>query len=160
MRSAALLFRNASGAFYYDRWKPIIEGVCNLVLSLLFVQIFPESLRVVGVIAATIITTLVICDIIDPYVVYAHVFKKKPWRYCIRNYAYIVCFVMGLYIMDLLIQKTRNDFSGIVINGCISVLISLGILIIVAIIDKKFRRDVFELRGFIFNLIKRRQKQC
>ena len=37
MRNASLLFRNASGTFYYDRWKPITEGIVNLVLSLLFV---------------------------------------------------------------------------------------------------------------------------
>ena len=40
MRQTALLFRNASGTFYYDRWKPIGEGVANLILSLLFVNIF------------------------------------------------------------------------------------------------------------------------
>lgn len=48
MRKATLLFRDASGAFYYDRWKPIAEGLSNLVLSLIFVNAFPEQLRIVG----------------------------------------------------------------------------------------------------------------
>ena len=30
MRNTLLLFRNASGTFYYDRWKPVAEGVVNL----------------------------------------------------------------------------------------------------------------------------------
>ena len=43
MRNTLLLFRNASGTFYYDRWKPVAEGVVNLILSLLFVSIFPDD---------------------------------------------------------------------------------------------------------------------
>ena len=49
MRKATLLFRDASGAFYYDRWKPIAEGLSNLVLSLIFVNAFPEQYRVTRV---------------------------------------------------------------------------------------------------------------
>ena len=55
MRKATLLFRDASGTFYYDRWKPIVEGIVNLFLSLIFVHIFPNDYKVVGVIVATII---------------------------------------------------------------------------------------------------------
>ena len=43
MRQAALLFRNASGTFYHDRWKPLAEGAANLVLSLVFVSVFQEE---------------------------------------------------------------------------------------------------------------------
>ena len=38
LRKASLLFRDASGTFYNDRWKPVAEGITNLVLSLLFVN--------------------------------------------------------------------------------------------------------------------------
>ena len=96
MRQTVLLFRNASGTFYYDRWKPIAEGIVNVVLSILFVQIFPEDQKVIGVIAATIITTLTICHTVDPYVVYKHVFRMPVKEYWIRNYAYIALFVLGL----------------------------------------------------------------
>ena len=78
MRNASLLFRNASGTFYYDRWKPIAEGVVNLVLSVFFVMVFPEELRVAGVIVATIITNLLICDTVEFHVVFKYAFGQKP----------------------------------------------------------------------------------
>ena len=93
MRRASLLFRDASGAFYYDRWKPIAEGIVNLILSLIFVKVFPDEYRVVGVIAATIVTNLSICHIVEPYVLFRHVLNKSCFGFCVKNYALIALFV-------------------------------------------------------------------
>ena len=142
MRKTALLFRDASGAFYYDRWKPIGEGIVNLVLSLLFVQIFPEDLRIVGVIVATIITTLFICHIVDPYVVFKYAFKMPVREYYIRNYSYIALFTLALVLMTFLTRPVRSPIIGILANGLISLCVSLIILGVVAIADRTFRREL------------------
>lgn len=142
MRRTALLFRDASGTFYYDRWKPIGEGMANLVLSLLFVQVFPEDLRIVGVIVATIITTLVICHLVDPYVVYKHAFKMPVKEYYIRNYSYIALFTLALILMTYLTRPTSSPITGIILNGFISIGLSLVTLGFVAIVDKTFRAEV------------------
>ena len=56
MRQATLLFRDATGTFYNDRWKPLIEGVLNIGLSIGFVYLFRflfgDDFAVVGVIVA------------------------------------------------------------------------------------------------------------
>lgn len=39
MRQATFLFRDATGTFYYDRWKPLFEGILNVVLSIIFEDI-------------------------------------------------------------------------------------------------------------------------
>ncbi len=145
MRNTALLFRNASGAFYYDRWKPVIEGVVNLVLSLFFVKVFPEEYRVVGVIAATIITTLGICDIVDPYVVFRHAFNKKPYGFWIKNYAYIGVFVISLLGLSYLMRGCKNSVAGILVNGSISIGVSMAALGLVAVFDRAFRNEVLAM---------------
>lgn len=145
MRNAALLFRNASGTFYYDRWKPIAEGVANLVLSLLFVMIFPEDLRVVGVIVATIITNLLICDTVEPFVVFKHVFGQKPGKFYVKNYTYIGLFIVALIGMTFLTTEQANAISSILVNGCISVAISFSLLAIVALADMDFRNEVLTM---------------
>lgn len=142
MRRATLLFRDASGAFYYDRWKPIAEGLSNLILSLIFVQVFPEELRIVGVVVATIITTLLICDIVDPYVVFKHVFGKSPKKYYFKNYGYIGVFIITLMIMSFLIRDNYGPVKGLLVNGIISVGLSLTTLVLVASIDKSFRFEI------------------
>ncbi|WP_029201378.1 lipopolysaccharide biosynthesis protein [Oribacterium sp. NK2B42] len=142
MRNASLLFRNASGTFYYDRWKPIAEGVVNLILSLLFVMVFPEELQVVGVIIATIITNLLICDAVEPFVVFKYVFGQKPGKFYIKNYSYIALFTLALILMTYLIRPVSSPITGIILNGFISISVSLITLGIVAIVDKAFRAEV------------------
>ena len=142
MRNAVLLFRNASGTFYYDRWKPLAEGVSNLILSLLFVMVFPEELRVVGVIVATIITNLLICDAVEPFVVFKYVFGQKPGKFYIKNYSYIALFTLALILMTYLIRPVSSPITGIILNGFISISVSLITLGIVAIVDKAFRAEV------------------
>ena len=136
MRSSALLFRDASGTFYYDRWKPIAEGIVNLGLSLLFVQVFPEEYRTVGVIAATIITNLLICHIVDPYVVYRHVFGRPAKEYWMRNYAYIGLFVIALIMLNYL------ETDRLIANGLISLGVSAAVLGLTVIADRAFIRKL------------------
>ena len=145
MRNAALLFRNASGTFYNDRWKPIAEGIVNLILSLFFVMVFPEDYRVVGVIIATIITNLLICDTVEPFVIFKHVFGQKPGRFFFRNYAYIGLFVVALAGMSFLTTERADTISSILINGCISVVVSICLLAFVAVVDKEFRHEVLTM---------------
>ena len=142
MRNASLLFRNASGSFYYDRWKPIAEGIVNLILSLIFVMVFPDELRVVGVIVATIITNLLICDTVEPFVVFKYVFGQKPGKFYIRNYSYIALFTLALILMTYLTRPTSNPIIGILANGFISIGVSMATLGFVAIVDKTFRTEI------------------
>lgn len=140
MRTATLLFRNASGNYYYDRWKPIAEGIVNLVLSLLFVWIFPNDLKVVGVIVATIITNLLICDTVEPYVVFRYVFEKSPKAFYGRNFAYIGLFIIALIAMYFVPWYHSNAFFEILVNGLISVGVSFAVFVVVAIVDREFRK--------------------
>lgn len=143
MRNATLLFRNASGTFYYDRWKPIIEGIVNLFLSLILVNVLPENLKIVGVIVATIITTLLICDIVDPYVVFKHVFEESTKKFWIRNYLYIGLFTSSLYALNYVLQPVDGEIMGILMNGMISVAISFLLLCLIAMIDRAFRMELW-----------------
>lgn len=142
MRNASLLFRNASGTFHNDRWKPIAEGVANIILSLLFVVVFPEEYRVVGVIVATIITNLLICDTVEPFVVFKHVFGRSPKDFYIKNYGYIGLFTLALFSLTYLTRTTSSPITGLIANGFISMGVSILILGLVTAVDKSFRNSI------------------
>ena len=142
MRSSLILFRNASGTFYNDRWKPVVEGVANLILSLFFVVSFPYAYKVVGVIVATIITTLAICNIVEPYIVFHHVFGISAKKFYVRNYAYTGIFVICLILMDLLMRSYESQGMNLIVNGIISVGLSIGVLGTISLMDNKFRTEV------------------
>ena len=149
MRQTALLFRSASGTFYYDRWKPLAEGVANLVLSLVLVSAFSEEYRVVGVIVATIITSMSICHVVEPYTLFRHVFKKPVKGFYLRNYAYMGVFVTCLLATSRVVRPCSNNLSGILVNGGISLAISVPVLGLMSLLDKRFRHEVRSLLGAI-----------
>lgn len=159
MRHAPLLFRDASGTFYYDRWKPFAEGVSNLILSVLFVKILPEEYCVVGVIVATIITSLLICDIIEPHIIYKYVFKETARRFYFRNYGGIVLFSVCMGIMEKLRVSTGNNLSELFINGFISVGLSAFVLLLLCLIDKRFREECRSLRRQASEWMRLRKQQ-
>ena len=154
MRQSAQLFKDATGTFYNDRWKPLIEGLINVVLSILFVLVFPEDYRVVGVIVATIITNIFICHIIEPYVLYKYAFGADVKNYYLRNYLYIAIFCAILIIFNFSMITSDNQWIELFANGGISLAFSLTISAIVILCNKDFR---YYLRHFL-NKLKMRKK--
>ena len=144
MRHATLLFRDATGTFYNDRWKPLFEGALNIVLSIGFVYLFGhffgEDFAVVGVIVATIITNLTICHIVEPHVLYKYAFKDKSAKnYYLRNYLYIALFTAALFALHFSMQSNANEWLELLINGCIAVAIAIVPSAIVTFSNRDFR---------------------
>ncbi len=138
MRQATLLFKDATGTFYYDRWKPLCEGVCNVVLSIIFVLVFPEDFKVVGVIVATIITNILICHVVEPYVLYKHAFHASPKRYYIRNYICIAAFAAVLFATHFCMVDIDSKWLQFVANGFIAVGIALVPCLVAILLNKDF----------------------
>lgn len=134
MRQSTIVFRDATGTFYNDRWKPLIEGLVNIVLSVVLVKI----VGVVGVIVATIITNLVICHIIEPYVIYSNAFKASPKKHYIRNYGMILLFFISLVSLNFVMQSFDNKWIELLVNGCISV----GISALICVIELLLNRNI------------------
>lgn len=128
IRENTLVFREATGTFYNDRWKPVAEGIVNVVLSVAFVQL----LGIVGVIVATIITNLLICHIVEPYVLYKNAFNTSPREYYRKNYGMIVAFATALLLLDSCLQSYDSQWKEMIVNGCIAVTLA-AVLAVLAI---------------------------
>ncbi len=141
MRYSQLTFRDASGTFYYDRWKPVAEGLLNLVLSIALVKVLPPEYAVTGVIAATIITTIVICDIVEPHILFKYVFKRSAKTFYIKNYSNILIFAVALVVIGKIRLSLSNTIVDIFANGCISLAVTAVTLLITGTIDKSFASE-------------------
>ncbi len=148
MRQTVIMFKDATGTFYYDRFKPIIEGVANIVLSILFAKFF----GIIGVIVATIITNLFICHVIEPYVLHKHALKSSPKRYYILNYSLIVLFTALLIALHFCLQSCSDQITELFVNGFIAVAIGLVPIIIFICASKSFRQNVVKLFKSVLNL--------
>lgn len=143
MRQATLLFRDATGTFYNDRWKPVAEGLLNIGLSIAFVYLFKylwgADFAVVGVIVATIITNICICHIVEPHVLFKYAFKSDAKGYYVKNYAYMLIFAAALVALHFCSVDLHSGVANLFANGFIAVALALPICIAAAFINKDFR---------------------
>ena len=144
LRQSALTFRDATGTFYMDRYKPLIEGFFNLTLSvalaLLLGGIYGEEQGVTGVILATVITNIVICHTVEPYVLFKYAFLKSSLPHIIRNYACILLFTAVLFLESRLLPDYTEGVRGFLISGAVSVFTSLALIFTALIFDKQLRK--------------------
>ena len=127
MRQSVLLFRDATGTFYNDRWKSPLEGIINLVLSIILVR----YIEIIGVLAATIVTNLLICHVIEPYMLYKKALNSTPKNYYVKNYTMILLFVVSLIVYNMCSKAFDSLGKELLVNGLISVGISAVVCIIV-----------------------------
>lgn len=133
MRRNTLTFRDATGSFYDDRWKPLVEGGVNIVLSILLVK----RIGITGVIVATIITNMVICHIVEPYVLYKNAFDRPVYKYCLKNYIMIFIFAIALLATNACLPETLYGWGEFFLNGMISLGISFVVCGVWAVFNKK-----------------------
>ena len=75
MRRIPLVFRDAMGLFRHDQYKPLIEAVVNLVISIIAVHF----LGVAGVFIGTFLSIISVAVWVETYVLFKHGFKRS-WR--------------------------------------------------------------------------------
>lgn len=122
MRKAVLMFKDASGLFWNDRYKPVAESIVNIIASVYLTIHY----GIVGVVWGGIISTVLICFWVEPYVLFGNALYlslKKYFGRCLQ-YALLTIFAAFLekYIYHILfIQNTWLSF----LVGCLlSLLIS------------------------------------
>ena len=152
MENAVRLFKDSAGLFYYDRYKSIFEAILNLGLSIAFVY----WIGVVGVIVGTIITNVLICHVVEPFVLYKHAFKQKPTKYYIINYSLIVVFVGLMFAYFYLNRLTFNHYlAQFFVNGLIAVLFAIPSLVMFLVYSHKN----FNLLGMIKSKLSRHKQK-
>lgn len=117
MRKATQTFRSATGAFYYDRYKPIAESAINIIASI----ILAKCMGTAGVFLGTIVSTVTTCIWVEPYVLYKHVFHKSARRYAIMFLIYMSVTIMACALTSLLagMIQAGNAFWAFVLKAII-----------------------------------------
>lgn len=80
MRQNVLAFRNALGLFWNDRYKPLIEAIINLFVSVMLAK----SYGIVGIFIGTMVSTVTTSMWIEPFVLYKNYFHIGLMEYWLR----------------------------------------------------------------------------
>ncbi len=145
-RQATASYKTAAGLFHEDRYRTIIEGLINLVLSLLFVPKLFEF----GVLLATVVTRLFISYIYEPYLLFKKGFEKRATKFYLINYSTVIIFSLSAIISIKFRIINRLKVISFILNGFISIGISFSIFLTSYLLSSSFRNEVNKL----FKLIK------
>lgn len=86
MRQATLMFKNAFGLFWYDRYKAIVEAAVNLAASIILAQ----YLGIAGIFLGTFISTMTVDFWVEPSVLYQYGFHRPAAQYFTRYVFYFL----------------------------------------------------------------------
>ncbi|MDD3409221.1 MAG: oligosaccharide flippase family protein [Eubacteriales bacterium] len=98
MRQPVLMTREAFGLFWDDRWKAVAEAIVNLVASIALARVYGLN----GIIMGTIISTLVTCFWVEPYILFVRGFKRSCAEYFMRYMKYSFAMLVSYFATDYL----------------------------------------------------------
>ena len=109
VRLPMIIFKEASGVFVQDRWKPIIEGAVNLAVSLILVQWYGIS----GVIIGTIFSDVAVAMWYEAKVFFRDRFNKGFGRYFAVQMGYLgLNMSLALLSMGLCHAVTKGSLGN------------------------------------------------
>lgn len=87
------VYKDASGIWHKDRFRPLITALVNLVLNLIMVHFW----GLYGILFSTILSMLVVGMPWVIHNVFSEIFKCRPWKYILDVLIYaVICAVSGL----------------------------------------------------------------
>lgn len=120
MRRATLIFRDAMGLFWYDRYKAIVECVMNLILSIVFVQ----KIGIAGIFFGTILSMAFVSAWVEPYILYKYGLKRRVSEFGIYYCIYTAATVIAGAVTWFLAQKVgQAGIIGLIIRAVICVFV-------------------------------------
>lgn len=146
-------YRTTMGLFNEGKYAAIISAILNIILSILLCKV----IGLAGIFFATSISRLVTTTWYDPYIVYKHNFKKKPYKYYI-NYLINFVKVAIVYVLSYFILKLipGEGISTFVIKLVIYIIISNIAFALLFMKTKEFKGVIRRIKGLLH--IKTRSK--
>jgi hypothetical protein len=136
MRKAVGMFKDAAGIFWQDRYKPVIESVINIVVSIPLAQYY----GVKGVIIGTIVSTITVPIWFEGYVTYKYSFHRgcQPYVYMQLKYFVYTC-ISGLVTYKLVGIFSGGAVGNFILQIIVAVVVSNIVVILLNFNSKEFK---------------------
>lgn len=127
MRGTYIVFKEAAGILYEDRYVPIIESVVNIVASIVFLKIFGLA----GIFIGTIFSSMVLFGYSYPRFVYTGVLNRNLTEYYRDIIWELSIIVISMLITNIIITSVRieSGWFGLIIQIVLVGIIATGFAI-------------------------------
>lgn len=135
MRRPVLTFRDATGAFWNDRFKPIFESIINPVASILLAKPF----GIAGIFLGTLVSTVTTSLWVEPMVLYHNVFYAHMRKYFARFFSYTAVGLVICVITTWLCSHVGYSLISILPRALICLTVPNLLLLVVFYRTKEFQ---------------------
>lgn len=150
IRWCIVVFKEAAGIFYEDRFVPFVTAILNLVTSVIFVQLWGLA----GVFWGTIVGELVLHLYSFPKYVYSRLFDRSRWKYIAELFLSIVIFVVFSILIYWICNRIIVD--NLILNFIVREMVTFisGNLFLIILLRKTDEYQYF--KGVVIGKLKGR----
>lgn len=152
MRKTVLAFRDAMGLYWYDRYKPIIEAIINIIFSI----ILGKKYGTIGVLIGTLISNVSTNLWIEPLVLYKYGFKHSVSDYYKKYIIYFITFLIYTFTINYIVNYIFKVNTLILFIGK-TIITFILINLILIITNKKNENFLYYFNLFKKNIKKRKK---
>ncbi len=140
-------FRDTQGLFWYDRYKPIVEAVINLAVSIVLVI----KIGIIGVFLGTTISFVTTSFWVEPMVLYKYGFQRSVLDYFKRYGFYVLVAAVGFGVVWMLSSAIGHGTSiiTVLLRGALYLAVSAGVFIGATFWTPEFRG----MKDILFNVL-------
>ena len=157
IRKTYMIFKEAAGIFYEDRYYSLIEAGLNIIVSIILVKL----IGLPGVFLGTIIGALPVLLYDYPIIVYKKIFNKNIWSYLKENSLFLIINIVITIVVYLICSAVT--FESNIIQLIVDLLISCVIYNILFILflfrTNEFRYYLELSKKILGKFIKKGQKE-
>lgn len=140
-------YKSSLGLYWYDRYRPIIAGVSDLILSL----ILGHFIGFDGIILGTIIVNMFINIWYESLVIFHHGFKRSVRKYIAITIIRLVLVVaLMAFTMFLSSHIPGSGILNMLARGIVSLAISLLVFLLIYHKNKNLIASLNALRVYLF----------
>ena len=148
MRKSVCMFKDASGLFWNDRYKPLAEAIINLIASIYLTIHY----GVIGVVLGSIISTLLTCFWIEPYVLFTNGIDIKLKDYFIDYFKFTGVASAAVFISKILYSNLFEHVT--LINFITGMFLCVIITLLLWFVVFRNREEMQDLISFCKNALK------
>lgn len=137
------VFKDASGIFWYGKYRPLVTCIMNIVFSIILVKPF----GIAGVVIATALSRIFTTVWFDPYLVFKHAFSKGTRRYWATYFLYIFVIASAVCLTNLVFTLFKLNSGSIVIfvTKTVMAIVLCSIVMLLGTVWMKETKMIFKM---------------
>lgn len=143
IRKIPVIYKDAAGIWWEDRFRPYVCMIVNLVLNIVLVQVIGIS----GIILSTVFSLLISIPW-ENYTIFRYIFHKDSREYYQKMIYYAVTVVIAGTVTYALCSPWGDGFPALILRGCICIVVPNLLIILGNFKGKEFEDAKVFLVGF------------